>query len=141
MKFEVTTPVASGKVAERFYVEVKVMFGDADGFETFDVGPFSRSPEDQAGLTDLVETLRRVEQTEFWDNDGYDQVEGFRAWFDEDYEPVAGDTHWLLRNNVDVPTVIYWPTEEYTGYQGQFQSFKVVWYSIGGQKYGVEVVD
>ena len=139
MQFKLAKPVFADREHNRYYVEVTVMFGDADGFETFDVGPFN--PMEEHALADLIETLRRVGADRPRHEDGYQHVEGFRAWFDDDYEGVAGDTHWLIRNNVDNLNYNWWPMDRYAPYPGKLDKYQVVWYDSYGFKFNVDIVD
>lgn len=137
MQFNVVRRTASAHERVAFYVELSIMHGDADSYDTLDVGPFHSSEE--AELADLVGTLRRVMSDRPQGEDGYHHVEGFRAWFDEDYES-TDDPHVIIRDGIDM-SPYWWPLHPYAPYPGTLDAFKIVWYDWSGDKYDVEVLE
>lgn len=88
MRFIIGAPIANSHTPESYEVEVKVMFGDGDGYDTFIVGPFLKDKDEEL-LQHLIETLERMEQAYPHGRGGgdeYNHVEGFAAWFEEDYD-------------------------------------------------------
>lgn len=140
MKFRLAAPAIEAPGLARYFVELRVMHGDADSYETLYVGPFS--PMDEAALADLVETLRRVDAARPQGEDGYKHVEGFRAWFDDDYDGAAeNDPHTAARNAMYDDIYTWWPLHPYAPYPGQLDKFKVVWYDSYGYKFDVDIED
>lgn len=137
MRFEIAQPVKSGHVRARFYVEILVMHGDADSYDSFDMGPFHVTEE--GALADLIETLRRVKSAHPQGEDGYQHIEGFRAWFDEDYGDKE-DPHLAILDEIGMEP-FQWPTHPYAPYQGKLDTYKVVWYDSFGYKFDVDVLD
>lgn len=122
IKNKINEPIKDG-----FYIEVTFMFGDADGYQTEEMGPFSK--KELPLLYDALETIQRC--IDAYPNgrrggDTYNHVEGFNKWFN-DYEYVPEQA-------IDM---VYEPNGY--GDQAGFDYFEVFYYD-NGEKYECEVV-
>lgn len=125
MKFMVGDEVVSTRVPDTFVVEIKVMHGDADGYNTFEVGPFLAGVENLA-LTSLVETLDRM-SVAFPNgrgaSDSYNSVEGFDTWFGWE------ETDNSIVDSMLLPYVGGWPHDvTYEECEASLDDFQVVYY-------------
>jgi len=83
--FTPTVVVPVEHIPNTFEVEIEVMHGDADMFDTFTVRSFYK--DEDLALSSLVETLDRMiakyphGRGGSWPQYGYQDVEGFYSWF------------------------------------------------------------
>lgn len=90
MRFLIEEPVPSKHKPMTYEVEIRVMHGDADGYNTFTIGPFIYGVDEDA-LTSLVETLDRIAAAYpsgrggNWEKYGFQHIEGFYSWFHDSY--------------------------------------------------------
>lgn len=123
---------------EELVVEIKVMFGDADGYQTFEVGPFKN--ENKKDLQDLLQTCERMSKAYPHGRGGgsdYNHVDGFNRWFD--LENTTDDEYESLSEFVQ-NTGGDWPYEpDGMGYQSSYQSYKLFYYDAAGVKHNASV--
>lgn len=135
--FEIGEQIIKEQYLDCYVVEIKTMYGDADGYGKITVGGF-RKGEDEDLLNEFLDLCERMENCS--DGDSYDQIEGFEKWFESyDLEPedwdamterekkLCGDNEW---------------EDDPNGYgdQATYSGAKVYWYSYTGAKYNVDIV-
>ncbi|UVG35101.1 hypothetical protein SEA_CECE_50 [Microbacterium phage Cece] len=165
MRFEIDNTIEPPQEANAFYVAITVMFGDADAYETFEVGPFTKG-RDETALTSLVETLDRMSEDGAWDwgtykysswddqHIGYDNIEGFHSWFgtsmaddeamySEEYRSTvpyeAFKRHYDLNGSLKSPYYDGWPSQEHYG-DSKLEGFKLTYYDHTLVPWTVEIV-
>ena len=123
IKNRVNEPVKNG-----FYIEITFMFGDADGYQTEEMGPFSN--EELPLLCDALDTINRcmiAYPNGRGGGDTYNHVDGFEKWFDTDNEDAP-------KQAIDM---VYTP--DGWGDQAEFEYYHVFYYD-NGQKYDCEII-
>lgn len=116
------------KIKNGYYIEVEFMFGDADGYTTKEMGPFSE--EEKMELIDAVETIQRCID-EYADTgrgglDDYDHIKGFDKWFSDEIESPN-----------QAISMVYEPNG--CGIQASFDNYSVYYYD-NGEKYNCEII-
>lgn len=157
MRFEVGAPIVEQTPVSAFMVSIKVMHGDADGWNTFELGPFRK--KDTEALTSLVGTLQRMQSSGRWgDGDNYYRnIEGFEAWFgtsvgdtwaeyteycDSDLPYEKFEPHRTLASSVEKPYHDGWPWDvTYEEYPASLTRWEVFYYDHAGVKHAVTVHD
>lgn len=157
MEFEVGAPVEEQTPLSAFVVNIKVMHGDADGYNTFQMGPFYQ--KDKEALASLIGTLQRMESKGRWgDGDNYYRnIEGFEAWFgtgtgdtleeyrdacDSDLPYEQFEPHRRLSGSVEKPYYDGWPWDvTYEEYPASLDGWNIVYYDHAGVKHRVTVHD
>lgn len=140
--FEIGEQVIKEQYLGCYVVEIKTMYGDADGYGKITVGGFKEG-EDEDLLNEFLDLCERMET--FYPNGrggegDYDQVEGFEKWFKsydldpEDWDAMTEREKRLYGDNE-------WEDDP-NGYgdQATYCDAKVYWYSYTGAKYNVDIV-
>jgi hypothetical protein len=152
-------PVLVKEKPNSYVVEVTAMHGDADGYDTIQIGPFYKD-EDEAALESLLQTLDNMDKAYPYGRSGIDEyynTEGFMAWFDDaDY---TEDTYinayrpsnvpyseyvesrnivvaFTEKNNIELP---YWPSDVQSndGSSAGFDKYEIFYYDENLVKYHV----
>ena len=115
-------------IKEGYYIEVTFMFGDADGYTTNEIGPFSDFEKDE--MLDALATIQRCID-EYSDSgrcgyDEYNHIEGFKKWFSDDIDSA--------KQAIDM---VYQP--DGMGIQASFDDYTVYYYK-NGEKYNCKVI-
>lgn len=98
-------PAVPGVPARGFYVDMKYMYGDADGYATHTVGPFPREREDLLlEFANVCQGMLELYPNGKGDWDGYEDVPKYNAYFDEDYDREEEDPDQDVRESVGAET-------------------------------------
>lgn len=139
MKFKVGRPSIAASYGDCFVIEVKGMYGDADGYGSLSYGPFHHT--EQELMTSFIEFLDRMAAAYPHGRGGYDDyyhVEGFKEWMDAD--SLTQEEYDALPKRIKELSQ-YWLNEpQGDGMQASYNGFKVFYYNPYGVKYDVEVV-
>lgn len=98
-----------------FAVEIEVMYGDADGYEKFEVGGF-RKGVDEEKLSMFLRLLRELPYSEQHE---WDDVKGFKDWF-------GGGKH-------------RWPVDSFSYEYAYLEGYRVYYYGPHNVRYEVEM--
>ena len=83
----VTKQPISQELKNGYYITIRFMYGDADGYAFREMGPFSK--DEKHLLFDAIETIERCVYAYprgKGGDDGYEHIPGWAKWFgDEDY--------------------------------------------------------
>lgn len=146
------------KITEAYIIDCHSVTADGKT-ETTSFGPFKKG-QDEAYLSDLVRTLKRMDEA--FPNDSFDpiqsdygNVEGFIGWFDTGYEDEDSlydeypDTEVEFTDYAAVAevsrrfggTVMKWPLEPWTNNEtpAKYQSYEVFYFDEAGDKYPTTV--
>lgn len=151
---------------DAFVVHIRVMHGDADGYDTFQVGPFDASTDKEA-LKSLLRTLKAMDDRYprgrgGGDEYSYNYVPGFEGWFGtsyantkEEYEKncwakvpyadfapqraYAEQVYSKLKNYSDWPSDISMGGGFDLHNEASLDKFSVVYYSDEGVQHNVSV--
>lgn len=152
MKFNITESIPAKETPKDSYViQIKVMQGDADGYRTFTMPPFTKD-KDEISLQSLLETLKRME-SEFSYETGYKEILGFQQWFGEvtSFEDLP---KWFpeliekfgLEVSEEFVTLSQhhrseWKPDPVYGYNSpeRLYEYKVVYYDETGNKFAVKI--
>ena len=146
MKFVIEKPVKPHSPG--YAVEVKLMLGDADFYESFELAGF-RKEQDEHVLEELVTLLQRLRETKGADR--YKDVPGFLSWFGG--ERVESEAEYEVYNS-SVPyeefrrsyelmdehcdrTRFYPDWSYYYDHLAQLDDFQVYYYDEAGRKHRV----
>ncbi|AMB18726.1 hypothetical protein BH780_gp143 [Bacillus phage Eldridge] len=80
MKFSIKGQKMDKRYKDCFVVELKAMFGDADGYGSMEAGGFKKDRDEE----ELSEFLRLLERMEHLPGDEASELEGFEKWFEQD---------------------------------------------------------
>jgi hypothetical protein len=127
---------------DAFVVEVKVMYGDADGYGNFEIGPFARD-EDEALLGDFVTLCKGMDEAYKYGrggDDDYNHVPGFNEWFDS--ENHLTEEQWDALPKKQQELCWDWPRDpQGDGIQSSFEKYEVFYYDETGVKFDVKVIN
>lgn len=106
-----------------FILSCTAMFGDADGYKTFEVASFANGDDGFGDLESAIRTCERMKAKYPYGCGGdttYDDVEGFAQWFSD------GDN---------------WPWDPFTDGQiiASYDSYELSYYDNDGVKHPVKV--
>lgn len=145
--FTIGPAVVPDHLPETFEVEVTVMFGDADHYETFIMRPFRVG--DEEALTSLLSVFEQIDEKYpngrggSWPKYGFQDVVGFYSWFGEDTaENEAEYKETYPESNVDYETFLRhrklteghnsdysdWPWDIGPDVEADFEQYKIVYY-------------
>jgi len=134
LPFTIGAPVENKHIPNSFELSITTMFGDADGYDTFTIGPFIQGADDGA-LTHLLTVMEGAAKAFPNGRSGgggyeYDIVPGFAYWFgyDDDGDGDVVDAY-LSRNELELD----WPTDPYgDGDEQSFDSAALFFYDATG---------
>lgn len=145
MEFRIMTKPVESEYKDCFVFEVKVMYGDADGYGKVKISGFKKDCEkSQAHMEDLVKTFEGMKAAYPHGRGGYDDydhVEGFSRWFGgeilddfrDEYEKMEKWEQRLYWND--------WPRDPAgDGIQSSFKNYDVFYYDSLGNKHEVKVI-
>jgi hypothetical protein len=129
VRLEISGPVPNTHTPYTFELEITVMHGDADSYDTFTLGPFKMHEPDRGTLHKIIEVLDRLRP--FYPNGrggnyekyGYQNVPGYDDFFAQDAEYQDE-----------------WPYDQYGELQGTLDKYEVFYYDMNRVKCTVEVV-
>ena len=145
MKFHIKDRIPSPHTPDSFEIVIDTYHGDMDGYATVVAGPFpGNNRKSREAMTSLLETLQRMKDaypngrgggSEY----GYENVEGFNAWFGEgeskDGEELP-DPHSELADAFEF--FLEWPTEPYEGNDNSVWKFSIFYYDENLAQYAVD---
>lgn len=83
---KIKNPIKKKVPKKGFYVKIKWMYGDADGYKETKVGPFPENRKDiLIDFLNVVSDMLRLYPHGKGGYDGYDSVDGYLKFFSEDY--------------------------------------------------------
>lgn len=152
MKFTAKEAVQPAVVPGTYSVEIKVMGGDADYYDSFTVAGF-RADQDEPLLQNLIELLLRLDGAYPNGRGGSDEyslrrVDGFSEWFDE--EELSDEVSSFYAANklrrselgLSYTGFPYWPDDVTMGddcFECDYESHAVFYYDENLTKHRVEV--
>jgi hypothetical protein len=141
MKFVVTGTSNVPDYRDAFVVEVQVMYGDADGYGDFEIGPFAKDKDD-ALLEDFVTLCKGMDAAYphgRGGDDNYNHVPGFNEWFDSENHLTEEEWEALPQRQRDLGRD--WPYDpQGDGVQASFEKYEVFYYDETGVKFDVKVI-
>lgn len=112
-------------------IELTYMHGDADSYTYDSIGAFSENEEEEMEL--LKEALIVCKNIKEADRDDFENIEGFKKWFNyDDYEDENGDQNDYAGSMDRDATCDCW-------YYCSLSEFKLMYYDENGIKYECNV--
>lgn len=139
MEFKIKGSKNETKNKDVFFFEIKVMFGDADGYKTIEVGGFPKNEKAQEHMTDLVKVLSKIDSA---DTEEYNDVKGFDKWFNPNFRiPENFKDDFSKMNSWEKSLFLNgWPEDTRSWTNAKLDGYEVIYYDSLGNKHEVEIL-
>lgn len=139
MNFKIGKKLIEERYLGCYVVEIKTMYGDADGYGKVIVGGFKKDFDENL-MIDLLKTCERMEKAYPNGRSGYDSynhIEGFNRWFNiEDLD----EDIWESLSEHEQNFTGDWESEPgYDECQASYYDYSIFYYDDLGFKYEVNV--